>query len=248
LPRIAIPQPHSDQAYSEKNLPVYLRAIELAGGEPLVLPIEASQAELARMLQGCAAALLPGCHNDVDPARYNQPRDERTSPACSLREAADELILQDAFNMSKPVLGICYGLQALNVWRQGSLIQHLETNVQHARLKDAPEMVIRHEVEIKGGSLLASILPEGLTRFPVQSSHHQAVGVIGDRLRRAAISPQDDVTEALEMEARQGFVIGVQWHPERSVEVDGPEGDAARYLFAGFVAAARLWRERATNG
>ena len=132
-PRIAIPEPCSyDAEYSGRALPPYLRAIEAAGGEPVVIPLQSSPEEIARIITSCAAILLPGSKADVDPQKFNAAAHPKTAPADPPRDAADELLLQDAYNLRKPVFGICYGLQSLNVWRTGSLVQHIESKVNHS--------------------------------------------------------------------------------------------------------------------
>ena len=111
-PRIAIPEPCSyDCEYSGRALPAYLRAIESAGGEPVVVPLQSSPEEIARLITSCSAILLPGSKADVDPQKFNAAVHPKTAPADPPRDAADELLLQDAYNLRKPVFGICYGLQ-----------------------------------------------------------------------------------------------------------------------------------------
>src|SRR6202035_2322371 len=163
-PRIAIPMPHSiDREYAERAIPQYERAIAQAGGEPVRIPLDQTPAEVMRLIERCDGVLLPGSKADVDPAKFNAHRSPRTATADPRRDAVDELLLQDAYNLRKPVLGICYGLQSLNVYRAGSLIQHipdflpeeLRTRVDHEAGKN---VAIAHEVEIKKGSKLARII------------------------------------------------------------------------------------------
>ncbi len=111
-PRIAIPIPHSgDPEYAERSLPQYERAVELVGGEPVRIPLDQSPATAMKLIERCDAVLLPGSKADVDPAKYDAERHPKTAPADPKRDTVDELLLQDAYNMRKPVLGICYGLQ-----------------------------------------------------------------------------------------------------------------------------------------
>src|ERR1700757_1950725 len=132
-PRIAIPEPSAnDPAYSARSLTPYLQAIEACGGEPVVIPLGLPPEDLAKRISGCAAVLLPGSHADVDPQKFNAVRHPKTAAADSKRDAADELLLQDAYNLRKPIFGICYGLQSLNVWRSGSLVQHIESKILHS--------------------------------------------------------------------------------------------------------------------
>jgi len=171
------------------------------------------------------------------------------------REAADDLLLRDAFDRGKPILGICYGLQSLNVWRRGSLIQDLPhpavsisfqsasdeaaiVNHQPGReVQDAhPVLVAPASRLFRAVSAVLEDAGEQLKLF-VNSSHHQAVEVPGELLRVAATSPVDGVIEALEGTDPRQFVVAVQWHPERSYQSSA----ASRALFTAFVEAARSW-------
>ena len=223
-PRIAIPTPTSiDLEYNHRNLAAYLQAIEQAGGIPVELPLTATATELLALARTCAGVLLPGSPADLSPARYGQPPDPATSPADSPRELADTLLLEDARQHGKPVLGICYGLQSINVWRGGTLLQDLAIlPVNHPA---GPSVAVAHSAAIAPQTLLASLVaPEeapaeaAYSRLPVNSSHHQAIGILGEGLRIAARCPQDAVIEAVEATptAAQAMLLAVQWHPERS--------------------------------
>ena len=234
-PRIAIPVPHTNSDYAERALPPYLDALQDAGAEPVKIPLGLENRDIARLAASCDAILLPGSRADIDPEKYGAGRDPRTNPSDPPRDNVDELLLQDAYNMRKPILGICYGLQALNVWRTGTLRQHIESAINH----EAGRAVARaHRVEVAPGSLLAGIV--GCAgEMDVNSSHHQSAEVPGDGLRIAAKAP-DGVIEAVEGTEPQHFVLGVQWHPERTVGSDEP----SRAIFRAFVEAARRHHER----
>ncbi len=241
-PRIAIPVPHSgDREYAERALPQYEEAVRQAGGEPVRIELDRTAAQVLREIEGCDAVLLPGSGADVDPRKYACSRHEKTADADANRENVDELLLQDAYAMRKPILGICYGLQALNVYRAGTLVQDIESSINHEAGRKVPKA---HTVEVEAGSQLAEIL--GAARdVPVNSSHHQAADVVGEGLRVVARSPLDGVIEALEGTLPGHFVIAVQWHPERSVHDDDERelSEPARKIFAAFIAAARAKRE-----
>jgi putative glutamine amidotransferase len=240
--RVAIPVPHSsDTEYAERAFPQYAEAVETAGGEPVQIPLDRPPAEVMKLIERCDAVLLPGSKADVDPAKYNAPAQPETAAADAKRDTVDELLLQDAYNMHKPVLGICYGLQILNVYRSGTLLQHIKSPVNHEAGRTVP---LAHEIAIDPTSTLGGIVadtsPSQVSAervvLPVNSSHHQSADLVGDGLRVVARSPQDGIIEALEGTAPDHFVLAVQWHPERSVEID----EASRAIFRAFVEAAQL--------
>ena len=230
--RIAIPLPHSsDPEYAERAFPQYAEAVKMAGGEPVRIPLDRPPADVMKLIERCDGVLLPGSKADVDPSKYNADPQPETAPADPKRDTVDELLLQDAYNMHKPVLGICYGLQILNVYRSGTLLQHIQSPVDHEAGRTVP---LAHEVAVEPGSMLANIVAE--KSLPVNSSHHQSAEVVGDGLRVVARSQQDGVIEALEGTSPDHFVLAVQWHPERSVTID----EASGAIFRAFVAAAQL--------
>jgi putative glutamine amidotransferase len=234
-PRIAIPLPLStNPEYVERSLPQYERAIEMAGGQAVRIPLDKSPSEVMKLIERCDGVLLPGSAADVDPAKYGaSERHPKTSPPDPKRDTVDELLLQDAYNMRKPVLGICYGLQMLNVYRTGSLIQHIESPINHAAGRQVP---IAHKVKVDSGSRLATLIHAGPAAglLDVNSSHHQAAEVVGDALRVVARCPEDGIIEALEGTVPDHFVLAVQWHPERSVNDD----ESSRAIFRALVQAA----------
>lgn len=236
-PRIAIPEPTStNPEYNQRALPQYLKAVQGEGGEPVVIPSTATPHEVARLITSCEAVLLPGSPADVDPQKFGAEKHPQTAAADPRRDNLDELLLQDAHNLHKPILGICYGLQSLNVWRTGTLVQHIEnTNINHAAGR---AIEFAHKVEIAPQSKLASLL--GRTHVHVNSSHHQAAEHAGDGLKIVATCPDDGVIEGLEGIAPDHFVLAVQWHPERTYDKD----DASKKIFREFVTAARSWKPR----
>ena len=247
-PRIAIPVPNSKrQDYVWRALPQYERAVRAAGGDPIIIGVKGTNSEIAQAVKLCDGVLLPGSPADVDPEKYGATRHPTTAPADARRDNADELLLQDAYNMRKPVFGICYGLQSLNVWRTGTLDQELPEGVNHeAGRKVAQAHQVLVEPQSKLAAILrdAGVLPEGDTiAMPVNSSHHQAPDVLGDGLRLVAWCPEDGVKEAVEGTAPDHFVLGVQWHPERTYEDDA----ASRALFRAFIQAAAEWHAQLAN-
>ena len=235
-PRIAIPEPTSgNPEYNQRSLPQYVSAIEAEGAEAVVIPANATLHEIAQLVTNCEGVLLPGSPADVDPQKFGAERHAKTAPADPGRDNVDELLLQDAHNLHKPVLGICYGLQSLNVWRTGTLQQHIESAINHAVGR---KVEFAHDVEVAPGSKLAELLR--LTRVRVNSSHHQSADRPGDGLRVVAQCPEDGIIEALEGTASDHFVLAVQWHPERTYEKDEP----SKAIFREFVRAANSWKPR----
>jgi putative glutamine amidotransferase len=235
-PRIAVPVPHSrDSRYVTRALPQYEKAVETSGGEAVRIPLDHNPAEISKLIESCDGVLLPGSPADVDPEKYKAARHPKTAVADSERDAVDQLLLQDAYRKRKPVLGICYGQQSLNVYRGGSLVQHIESSVKH---EAGGRVAVAHMVEVEPGSRLAKILREAgadLAHVPVNSSHHQSVEVAGEGLRIVSRCPADGIVEAIESTSPHHFVLAVQWHPERSVRHD----EASRALFRALVEAAQ---------
>ena len=233
--------PHSiDREYAERAIPQYERAVEQAGGKPVRILPGQTAAEVEKIIESCDGVLLPGSNADVDPSKFGMPRSPHTAGADPGRDAVDEILLQDAYRRRKPILGICYGLQSLNVYRRGSLIQHipdflpedLRAKVNHEAGRTVP---VAHTVEIESDSKLGTILGRRDERMiPVNSSHHQSADLIGDGLRVSARCPDDGIIEALEGTASDHFVLAVQWHPERSVDED----EASRAIFRALTIAA----------
>jgi putative glutamine amidotransferase len=238
-PRIAIPVPNSGPEYSTRALPQYVNSVAGAGGEPVVIALDLSNTEVMQLAKTCDGILLPGSPADIAPQKYGEAPDPRTAPSDPARDNLDELLLQDAHGMRKPILTICYGTQSLNVWRNGTLLQHIESPVQHARTPGAPRTeVIQHAAEVDPSSGLA--LLTGQAHITVNSSHHQSVAMPGDALRVVARSPEDGIVEAVEGTSPGHWVLGVQWHPERNVEVN----EVSRRIFEKLVAEARDWHRR----
>src|SRR5580658_8230513 len=173
-PRIAIPVPNSKRPkYVSTSLPEYEQAVRNAGGEPVVIDVNATPSEIAQAVKRCDGVLLPGSPADVDPEKYGATRHPDTAAADSFRDNTDELLLQDAYNMRKPVFGICYGLQSLNVWRTGTLDQALPKGVNH---KAGRSVAQAHRVAVDPDSKLAAILRDA---GALPSSHLVDVGLAG---------------------------------------------------------------------
>jgi putative glutamine amidotransferase len=181
----------------------YHRAVQRAGGLAALLPPDgapgAARAAVAR-LDGLVVAGGP----DVDPARYGAARDPRTGPPAPERDAWEAALVAAALELGVPLLGVCRGLQVLNVVRGGTLVQHLDGH------GGPPGVFGEHEVRPVPGTRLAGMLGAGPLSVPTY--HHQAVAALGDGLAVAAHAA-DGTVEAVEMPGCP-FVLAVQWHPE----------------------------------
>ncbi len=213
----------------------YLRAVTAAGGFPIVLPALAQQCGEA--LDLVSGLLLIG-GGDIE-ARHlgkeNHPRAKFFNP---LRDEFELAIIAEAVKRGMPILGICRGEQLLNVALGGTLYQDIAdeqgSGFEHQR-EDQPDDTV-HAVSIAHDSCLAAIL--GVTQASVNSAHHQAVREVAPGLKAVAWA-QDGVIEAVEScDGQRGFMLGVQWHPERIV-AKCPE---QRRLFEKFVSAARHYQ------
>jgi putative glutamine amidotransferase len=236
-PRIAIPVPTSaNDQYNDRCWPQYAAAVEAVGGEPIRVPLGLTPADTANLVSGCSGILLPGSPADVHPQKYGQEARPETADPDPAREATDELLLQDAFHLRKPLLCICFGLQMMNVWRGGTLIQHLKTS--HPHNPTADEAPLEHILEVQADAPLLRSFFLDREDPRINSSHHQAIDKPGDGLTIAARSKGDGTIEALEgMGPKEQFLLGVQWHPERSYQTDEP----SREIFTSFIAAAHRW-------
>jgi putative glutamine amidotransferase len=187
----------------------YSEAVAAAGGVPVLIPLVSGvAAELTARLDGI---VLSGSGSDVDPQRYDQQRHADVTKIHPDRDETDFQVLDQAFREKKPVLGICYGMQSLNVYLGGSLVQHIPASVSGALDHDGND--VRHEVMLEPGSRLSDWIG-GARHVEVNSAHHQSVDRPGHGLRVAALSP-DGVIEAVEGQFEDHSVIAVQWHPER---------------------------------
>ncbi|MFO7898290.1 MAG: gamma-glutamyl-gamma-aminobutyrate hydrolase family protein [Planctomycetota bacterium] len=189
----------------------YTDAVELAGGIPVLLPVIDDPGLVDQQLDLVDGLLLIGA-DDLAPRLYGEPVHPETRPMHPDRQVYDLELARAAIRRDVPVLGVCGGLQLVNVCCGGKLIQHLPDEVGD----DAPHRAddggfTEHEVFIEPHSRLHRIL--GRERLVVNSGHHQAAKTLGVKLRVTARSP-DGVVEALEMTG-DAFCVCVQWHPEQ---------------------------------
>lgn len=233
---VVTPMPQAEPPRQELALGLsYLRALELAGTIPVVLP-PLDVGLVDDLLERFDGVCLSG-GPDLDPRGYGQPPHPRTGPVAPELDAFELAVARAADARRLPILGICRGMQLLNVARGGSLYQHLAdvhgSAIDHRQT--APGTQPTHWVSLQPDSRIARTLRR--RRVKVNSFHHQGVDRLGEGLR-ASGRAGDGTVECIEAVDRE-FVLGVQWHGESLVS--RPEHAA---LFRAFTAAARARRVR----
>ena len=189
----------------------YALAVQRAGGRAvLLLPDPEDAEDPGSLLDLIDALIVTGGAGDVDPALYGQNPHRETGPVQEERDAYELALVRAAIERRTPVLGICRGMQILNVAYGGGIEQHLPDVVGHEDHRHTPGTFADHEVDLETGSLAARAAGAG--RTAVKSHHHQGVREIGDGLMVTGRSG-DDTVEALE-DPSCPFVLGVLWHPE----------------------------------
>ncbi|GLZ76387.1 putative glutamine amidotransferase [Actinorhabdospora filicis] len=205
----------------------YVDAVTAAGGQPVILPPTGEPAGLIGVLDG----LIVAGGGDIDPARYGREPHAATGYVRDFRDAAEFALTGAALAAGLPFLGICRGMQVLNVHLGGTLHQHLPDHLGHTGHAPAPGEYGRLAVDVRPGTLLAAVT--GAASFTPAHYHHQAAERLGAGLVAAATAG-DGCVEAVELPG--GFTLGVQWHPEVGAAM-GVDADTG--LFAAFVDAAR---------
>jgi len=216
----------------------YAEAVEAAGGLPIHVPLISNREYLAALCDRLDGLILSGSNSDLDPVFYGEEPHPKLGPVVPERDEVDLMLLELAEARALPVLGICFGMQSLNVARGGSLVQDIETQVvnpikhEQGEVRDRPS----HQIEIESNSLLAELAAGRTMR--VNSSHHQAVKNIGRNLRAIATAA-DGVVEAVIDTRSDRFVLGVQWHPEIGWKRDR----LSQAIFSKFVEASSSYRK-----
>jgi putative glutamine amidotransferase len=218
-PAIAVCVPFTHASFGVWNQPAalipasYLDAVRRAGGLGLmVAPEPALVAEPDELLDRVDGVMLTG-GNDVDPASYGAEPDPATVGVTPDRDHFEIVLARRAVQRDMPVLGVCRGMQVLNVAFGGTLHQHLPATFGHEDHRRTPGSFDNadHDVTLIDGSLAAQAAGELL--HATKSHHHQGIDAVGEALVVTAHSTLDDLPEAIEMPDRR-FVLGVQWHPE----------------------------------
>lgn len=221
--------------------PKYADAIFAGGGIPIILPLIVAPEYLERVWPMLDGLVLSGCYSDLDPKLYGETPHPKLGPVSERRDQFDWLLLQRAHEARMPLFGICRGYQSLNVFRGGKLIQDLPSQ-QPSHINHDPEenskQPFAHTVRLAPNTLLNRAPKE--TRAEVNSLHHQALREPGKGLRPIAWA-EDGVIEAVQNEnLAEHYVLGVQWHPERTHEVDA----FSLSLFEAFTQAVQMHKAK----
>ena len=218
----------------------YSESVEACGGLPVHIPLIPDRDFLRDVVDGLDGILLPGSDTDVDPARYDSEPHPKLKKVVYEKDETDSLVLAMAEKLKLPVLAICYGLQALNVSRGGTLVQDIEAQMEDPvrHEQGIPLAPASHSIRISNTGILAEMIG-GNIASRVNSHHHQAIRSVGSNLEAIAWA-SDGIIEAVQDSRPDRFVLGVQWHPELSWQTD----ELSRSIFEMFVSKCR---ERQTN-
>lgn len=206
----------------------YARAIQAAGGIPKLIPNNSSKDTLKDIRETCDGLLISG-GLDINPVLFGEEKHPKTGIWDDNRDRVELELVRWAFDTNWPILGICRGLQMLNVALNGTLFQDIPTQCNKPINHQAHELYPAHEIEIETGTEMSAIFK--LKSMPVNSRHHQAVKDLSPELRVTARS-SDGLIEGVEHPGRR-FFIGVQWHPE-SLQ----EHEDHKRIFESFISAA----------
>ncbi len=212
----------------------YLKAIKAAGGIPYLLPLEIDTEDVKQIIKQFDGFLFPG-GPDLDPFLFNEETIPQGGVVLPERDKIEQAIFLQAYENNKPMLGICRGLQAFNIFLGGNIYQDLKaqysSNPSIGHYQKSADPVQTHSVDIIPNTLLSKILPSQTIK--VNSFHHQAIKTLSPHLKASAIS-KDSLVEAA-FDPSKSFVIGVQWHPEH-LYLESPSHLA---LFQAFIKACQ---------
>jgi putative glutamine amidotransferase len=210
----------------------YTEALQALGAIPVNIPLIPNAEYIRDIVSDLDGVLLPGSDSDVDPLRYGEEPHLKLGRVVIEKEETDLLILSEAEQRNIPIFGICFGMQVLNVFRGGTLIQDVESQVADSIKHQQGKPLARnsHSIEVVLKDSILSRLITNSDGVLVNSHHHQAIRNIGDNLLITS-KAKDSVIESIEDPREWKFVLGVQWHPELSWKTD----ELSRALFVEFI-------------
>jgi putative glutamine amidotransferase len=208
----------------------YSEALQGLGAIPLHLSLIPDRDFISQALEQLDGILLPGSDTDVDPLRFGIEPHPRLKRVIDAKDETDLMVLEEAEKLNLPVLGICFGMQVMNVWRNGTLIQDIEAEIPGCVKHEQGKPLARnsHSISVEKGSVISSLLKQ--EQAFVNSHHHQAVGKLGTNLTATSWA-KDGVIESIEDTSENKFLLGVQWHPELSWKTD----DLSKKVFEVFI-------------
>lgn len=213
----------------------YSEAVEAAGGIPVHLGLIPKTEYISDAVAELDGILLPGSNTDVDPQYYGEEPHPQLGTVIPEKDLTDRLVLAEVEKRKLPLLAICFGMQALNVFRGGSLIQDIPSQVKNPikHEQGVPATRNSHSLKVAKMSVLGTLATSKI-EVRVNSSHHQAIAKVGKNLKAVAWAA-DGVIECIEDTRKDRFVLGVQWHPELTVSHD----DLSRKIFEAFISKCR---------
>ncbi len=225
-----------DQFYLRKH---YSEAVFHAGGIPVLLPLIPQEVFAQQLVRGLDGIVISGSSSDVDPHRYGREPHPKLGSIMTRRDQTDLFLLEEIFRARKPLLGICFGTQIINVYFGGTLWQDVESQVKGAvkHRQNSVEEYRSHSIRIEPKSMLFEMARQKELR--VNSYHHQAIENVARALKPVATAP-DGIVEAVELCDNRQFMLGVQWHPEIGWEKD----KLSQKIFSRFVSAATSRRPK----
>lgn len=201
----------------------YSEALKFFGAVPIHISLIPDRKYIGKLIKKVDGILLPGSDSDIDPYYYDEEPISKLKRVVLEKDETDLMVLEEADKLKMPVFGICFGMQALNVFYGGSLIQDIETQIENPLKHEQgiPLTRLSHKLRIKSKSKLSNIIgnqkPKNIVK--VNSHHHQSVRNVGKDLSASAWT-NDGVIECIESVDKSRFLLGVQWHPEISFQDD----------------------------